>query len=236
VNDKVALVKLGLELVNRIGADGFEFRINLVEGAPVVSVRLKQGLVGSGALDGILVDDVQLTVSGVELAELLAPGPHLLDKLKVDLQHVAVRISRDWLNMALAKDPKLRELGVESAAIVFPESDTRKMVVRVSRPPVSFEVQILFGIDCNRLTITIGGIQFMGFLPVPAFVTNMVFSFVESKVRRPGLALEGSTVLVEPLKVVPLPVDLNLDFRYFGTRGRFLVIEMGSAIPSTTPS
>jgi len=225
--EKVAQLEMALGLVNQTELDGLV--VDLQPGANLgvtVGLKAQQIALRCGGADGILVDDLDVVVRGLTIPDLARPGPDLMKKIAVTVNHVAVRISRDWINGIFAKDPKLKEAGVSNLCLVFDDEDPQTFTVRGERT-ISFEIKIGIGVRNNTFLISIDGISVMGFLPVPRALRNFVFSFVEDKVNRmKGLSLEGSTVSADPIALAPIPMQVQ--FTHFQTRGRYLVVEAGT--------
>lgn len=218
-----------LGLLNRNQVDGFTFDVELLdEKALRLSVKAEQIAVRHGTADGVLIDDLHVAVGGLTADDLKAPGPHLLQKAAIRVRHFTVRISRDWINGVIERDPmgifKKLPVSVENLAIVFDDANPQRLLIR-GKAVVSFEVELLLGVCNNRVTVNFAGFHVMGFLPFPKALRNLIMSIAEGQAKRPGVTFDGSTVEVDVQQLAPVPVELRLS--HFQTRGRYLVVEGG---------
>lgn len=222
-------IGLALGIVNQLRVQGASLAVQEVSaGALALEVRAQELALQSGVTDGVLVDDLNARVEGLASADLLKPGPDLVKKLSVLVRHLAVRVSRDWLNSALDRvvERELKEKGVDRAEIVFPPERSDLLLIKASIKGMSVDVKIRLGLEGNKVIVAIDGVHLLGLLPVPKWVRNLVFWAIRSKLEGlPGVRYSEGLFEIEPLPLSPVPVQVH--FLRLATRGRYLVFEAG---------
>lgn len=221
-------IGLILSIVNQIGTDGVRVEVSQGEdGGLGLALEVAEVALRSGTTDAILVDDIRVGVSGLSPADLTAPGPHLLEKVAITVNHFAVRISRDWINGVIERGPFLRGTPINEVVLSFNEKNPHQLVIRGNAKGLPFETTLLIGIKEGLVVVAVDDVRVLGFLPVPAWLRNTVTNMVNvaDKVNRPGVTFSNGVTTVDPLKLVPLPLKMKL--RRFETSGRFIVVEGG---------
>lgn len=223
------VIGLVLGIVNQVRAQGASIAVQgLTETAPTLEVKAQEVALQCGVTDGVLIDDMNLRVQGFTLADLAKPGPELLTKLTVPVRHLAVRISRDWMNAALDRvvDKELKAKGVDRAELVFPPERSDLLLIKASVKGLAVEVTIRLGLSGNKLLVVIDGVRLLGLLPVPKWVRELVFWAIRSKLENlPGVKYHEGQFEMDPLPLSPVPVQTR--FLRLATRGRYLVFEAG---------
>ena len=156
------------------------------------------------------------------------PRPSLMDKLHVDVQHLAVRISRDWLNGVIQKGPFLRGTPIDEVALVFNERNRNHLVVRGKAKGLPFEMTLLIGVENNLVRVAVHDVRVLGFLPVPAWLRNALTNLVNvaDKVNRPGVAFKDGVTTVDVIKLAPM--NLKMRLKRLETSGRYILFECGN--------
>mgnify|MGYP006275728667 CR=1 FL=1 len=221
-------IGLILSIINQIGTDGVQVDIaQTAEGQLAVTLGVAEVALRCGTADGILLDDIRVTVSGLDPADLKAPGPHLLEKLDIVVHHFAVRISRDWINGVIERGPFLAGTPISEVVLVFNEKNTHQIIVRGHAKGLPFETTLLIGLKNGNVVVAVDDVRVLGFLPVPAWLRNLVTNMINvaDKVNRPGVTFKDGVTEVDVLQVIPVPIKMKM--QRLETSGRFIIVEGG---------
>lgn len=216
-----------LSLASQVQADGLLVDVaQVADKSLVVTLKTAEVAVRAGTADGVLVDDVHMTIGGLTEADLKSPSPALLGRLNVNVHKFAVRISRDWLNGVLERGPFLDGLPLSNVQIHFNDANKSQLLVVASLKGLPLEVTLRTAIEGNLVVVALENIR-VGPLPVPGWVRNTVMNLfnVADKVNRPGVTFDKGVTRVDVLKLAPLPLTLQL--RRFETAGRYILLEGG---------
>lgn len=217
-----------LSILNQVGTDGVQVDISETPGGAVsVQLGVAEVALRCGTTDGILLDDIRVTVSGLTPADLKAPGPALLQKLDIVVHHFAVRISRDWINGVIERGPFLAGTPIKEVVLLFNDKNSHQLIIRGNAKGLPFETTLLIGLKNGNVVVEVYDVRVLGFLPVPAWLRNMVTNLINvaDKVNRPGITFKDGVTEVDVLQVLPLPVKLKM--QRFETSGRFIIVEGG---------
>lgn len=221
-------IGLILSILNQIGTDGVQVDFaETPEGQLAVNLGIAEVALRCGTTDGILLDDIRITVSGVTAADLKAPGPDLLKKLDIVVHHFAVRISRDWINGVIERGPFLDGTPINDVVLLFNEKNTHQLIIQGKAKVLPFETTLLIGLNEGRVMVAVDSVRVAGILPVPASLRNFVTNMIDlsGKINRPGVTFKDGVTEVDVLQVLPVPIKMKMS--RFETCGRFVIVEGG---------
>lgn len=217
-----------LAIANQVRTEGFLVDVQqTADRNLVIALKVAEVAVRGGAMEGVLLDEIHVSIEGLSDADLKTPGRDLLEKVSITVHHFAVRISRDWLNTVIERGPFLRGAPVRDVQIVFNERNKNQLIVRGSAKGLPFETTLLIGIENNQVVVEVDDVRVLGFLPVPGWLRNLVTSVINvaDKVNRPGVTFHNGVTRIDPTKLAPLPVRLRM--ARFETSGEYIVLEGG---------
>jgi hypothetical protein len=221
-------IGLILCLINQFETDGLAVSLaQAPDGSLAVNLGIAEVALRHGAADGVLLDDIRVRVSGINPADLKAPGPDLLKKIAIVVDHFAVRVSRDWINGVIENGPFLKGTPINEIVLLFNDKNKNQLIVRGNAKGLPFETQILIGIRDNHVVVAVDEVRVLGFLPVPAWLRNTVADLINvaRKIDRPGVTYEKQTLDIDVLTLLPIPIKLR--FSRFETSGRYILVEGG---------
>ncbi|HEY4002076.1 MAG TPA: hypothetical protein VGO93_24595 [Candidatus Xenobia bacterium] len=194
-----------------------------------MQVRTRGLLLGDVATGGVILDELLVTMT-------FPSGQPVLPRLDLEtlrtahfqIDHLLVKISRDWINKALAQVPQLASKGL---AVQLSMSDTESAKITFSgsfKRHVSFSLDFHLGIQGNLLHILIDEIRVLKFLPLFSLpgLKGLILNTIKENLPPAGVRMNQQEIFVDVVSQSPLPVTLR--WRRFQTEGAFVVVEAGT--------
>lgn len=244
-------MKLGLEdvvslLVNNVNALGVKNASIALEGkkdAYAFRIKAQGASIASGTLEGVLVDELNVRVSGIKLG---LSSEQMLKQAQVDIERLVVRMNADLINSFLTSPTFLAELKrnapveVRGLRLVFDDEmvTIRGEVRKVITFPFSIELRFSPTPD-NGLKIVFENFWAADMLPLPSMVRRLIMSFAQQKLGsieslRNVVKITDDYVTINPWSKIPL--NLNARFTRFGVEGKYFVLEIGPNTDYAKPS
>lgn len=235
-------MKLGLEdivslIVSNINAFGVEKISAALESKPEgygIKFHSENGRIASNVLEGVAIDELSFSVSGVKLG--LSPA-QLMEQAAIKVDRIAIRMSADLLNSFLSsptvKEELRRNAPVEINGLRFVfvnekvtiRGEVRKFVT------VPFTVELDFKATEEGFKVVFANFWAADMVPLPQMIRNLIMSFAKQKLSSikelEGIAeITDDYVVINPWPKVPLK-NLSAKFSSFGVKNSYFVVELG---------
>lgn len=215
-----------VDILNAISLEKLSFEMiqNPME-RPALQVKTRGLVVGDVQTGGIVLDELIATMTFPTGSPVLKPDMETLRQAHFRVDHLLVRIGRDWVNKALASARQLTSKGL-SAQMAFNDTDPARLTFSGSfKRTVSFALDFNLGIQGNLLHVTIDEIRFLKFLPllsVPG-LKGIILNTIKEALPSSAVRMNQQELFIDVQSQLPLPVALR--WRRFQTEGANIVLE-----------